>query len=120
MPRPSAAGDVVVAVQRALVAGTRGGGGSFDGVVLVGGPDIVPMLRLDTLSPDLRPTFGGRVLDREDDFFVWSDDLYGDLDGDGFPEVAVSRVPDGRTPRLDTRRDEPGGPRAPASSASST
>ena len=84
-PRPSAAGDVVVAVQRALVAGPRGGGGSFDGVVLVGGPDIVPMLRLDTLSPDLRPTFGGRVLDREDDFFVWSDDLYGDLDDDGFP-----------------------------------
>jgi len=30
-----------------------------------------------------------------DDFIVWSDDLYGDLDGDRLPELPVSRIPDG-------------------------
>ncbi|HSG38177.1 MAG TPA: hypothetical protein VLE27_00945, partial [Thermoanaerobaculia bacterium] len=31
-----------------------------------------------------------------DRFLVWSDDFYGDLDGDNLPEIPVSRIPDGR------------------------
>src|SRR5262249_19109473 len=29
-------------------------------------------------------------------FIVWSDELYGDTDGDYMPELPVSRIPDGR------------------------
>jgi hypothetical protein len=31
---------------------------------------------------------------------VWSDDAYGDTDGDGLPELPVSRIPDGKSPHL--------------------
>ncbi len=35
-----------------------------------------------------------------DDFIVWCDDIYGDGDGDGMPELPVSRIPDGRSSQL--------------------
>ncbi|MGH7131319.1 MAG: hypothetical protein ACREJO_05175 [Phycisphaerales bacterium] len=69
----------------------------FAGVVLVGGPDIVPSERLDVLSSDLRQSIGSEVSQDADSFIVWSDDVYGDQQGDGDPEVPVSRVPDGRS-----------------------
>lgn len=65
-----------------------------DGVVLVGGGDVVPALRLDVLGPDLR----GQVASPEDDpddFIVWNDEIYGDADGDHMGEIPVSRLADG-------------------------
>ncbi len=35
-----------------------------------------------------------------DDFIVWSDDIYGDRDGDLLPEYPVSRIPDGKNAKL--------------------
>jgi hypothetical protein len=35
-----------------------------------------------------------------DNFIVWSDDIYGDLDGDLLPELPVSRIPDGNRAAL--------------------
>lgn len=71
---------------------------SLRGVVILGGYDVVPAQRLDALPPHLR-----RILSRRsdpDNFVVWSDALYGDTDGDGFPELPVSRVPDGKSAAL--------------------
>lgn len=68
------------------------GNGPFDGVVIVGGYDVVPALRLDCLGPKLRLAIPESP--DPDDFIVWSDDAYGDVDGDGLPELPVSRVPD--------------------------
>lgn len=71
----------------------------IDGVVILGGADVVPFLRLDVLGPDLRP----QVEDPEDDpdnFIIWNDELYGDRDGDQLAEVPVSRIPDGASSAL--------------------
>jgi len=68
------------------------------GVVLLGGYDVIPSQRVDTLDPKLRLALRGNR--DPDDFVVWSDDIYGDRDGDGLPELPVSRIPDGRSPRL--------------------
>jgi hypothetical protein len=38
--------------------------------------------------------------DDDDDFIVWSDDAYGDTDGDEIAELPVSRIPDARNPSL--------------------
>ena len=65
------------------------------GVVILGGYDVVPAQRLDCLPPRLRAGIGNT--DDPDNFIVWSDDVYGDRDGDGLPELPVSRIPDGRT-----------------------
>lgn len=65
-----------------------------EGVVLVGDADVVPSLRLDVLGPDLR----GHVASPEDDpddFVVWNDEIYGDIDGDHMGEIPVSRLADG-------------------------
>ncbi|HEX6095556.1 MAG TPA: MBL fold metallo-hydrolase [Thermoanaerobaculia bacterium] len=65
------------------------------GVVILGGYDVVPSQRIDCLPPQLRERLGNT--EDPDDFVVWSDDVYGDEDGDGLPEVPVSRIPDGHT-----------------------
>lgn len=65
------------------------------GVVILGGYDVVPAQRIDCLPPQLRRRLGST--EDPDDFIVWSDDVYGDEDGDGLPEVPVSRIPDGHT-----------------------
>ncbi|MCE7070887.1 MBL fold metallo-hydrolase [Dyadobacter sp. CY327] len=76
--------------------------GNFEGVVLLGGYDIIPAQRLDVLNRSLRQELvrtnqlGGDA----DGFFVWSDDVYGDWDGDLLPELPVSRIPDGKDPVL--------------------
>lgn len=71
--------------------------GSVDGVVLVGGYDVIPGQRLDCLGSDLRRRLPAPTPD-PDDFIVWSDDVYGDRDGDGLPELPVSRLPDCHSP----------------------
>lgn len=81
---------------------------NIEGVVLVGGFDVVPSQRLDCLPQELRARV--RVTDDPDGFIVWSDDAYGDSDGDGLPEIPVSRVPDGRSPALLFKALEPRGP----------
>jgi beta-lactamase superfamily II metal-dependent hydrolase len=70
----------------------------LEGVVLLGGYDAVPPLRLDSLPPELRRALGRT--DDADDFIVWSDDPYGDRDGDRVAELPVSRIPDGKSPEL--------------------
>jgi hypothetical protein len=60
------------------------------GVVLLGGYEVVPSRTLDVLPPDMR----GLEMRDSDRMRVWSDDDYGDREGDGVPEVPVSRVPD--------------------------
>jgi beta-lactamase superfamily II metal-dependent hydrolase len=67
------------------------------GVVLVGAHDVVPHQRLDCLPAALRTALPDT--DDPDQFIVWSDEIYGDRDGDGLPELpAVGRARDGRPP----------------------
>jgi beta-lactamase superfamily II metal-dependent hydrolase len=68
------------------------------GVVILGGYDVVPSQIVDTLPTDLRNSLPQN--DDPDRFIVWSDEIYGDFDGDGLPEVPVSRIPDGRSAQL--------------------
>lgn len=85
--------------------------GDYAGVVLVGGYDVVPPERVDVLDPALRAAIAPAAIKRDqDEFFVWSDDVWGDRDGDGLPELPVSRVPDGRSAALVRRAlTTPGG-----------
>lgn len=69
------------------------------GVVLIGGYDVVPAFRLDVLPPALRAQVG-QTTDDDDNFIVWSDQPYGDLDGDGIGDLPLSRVPDGKSAEL--------------------
>jgi beta-lactamase superfamily II metal-dependent hydrolase len=68
------------------------------GVVLLGGYDVVPSQRVDCLPAALRSKVSGNG--DADNFIVWSDDVYGDLDGDLLPELPVSRIPDGNRAAL--------------------
>jgi beta-lactamase superfamily II metal-dependent hydrolase len=63
------------------------------GIVIIGGYDVVPSQRVDCLPPALRSQVSGSG--DADNFIVWSDDVYGDTDGDWLPELPVSRIPDG-------------------------
>jgi beta-lactamase superfamily II metal-dependent hydrolase len=74
--------------------------GDHRGVVLLGGYDVLPAQRLDTLPPQLRTDLGDRVNKDADRFIVWSDAIYGDRDNDGLPEIPVSRIPDGKSSLL--------------------
>jgi glyoxylase-like metal-dependent hydrolase (beta-lactamase superfamily II) len=62
------------------------------GVCLVGGYDVVPAARIDCLPADLRRQI--RLNEDPDDFIVWSDDPFVDIDGDDIPELPISRLPD--------------------------
>lgn len=68
--------------------------GKIKGVVLLGGYDVVPSQRVDCLSTDLRQKIG--TSRDSDNFIVWCDDLYGDLNSDRLSEVPISRIPDGK------------------------
>jgi hypothetical protein len=68
------------------------------GVVLLGSYDVIPSQRLDCLPPSLRSKVAGNG--DADNFIVWSDDIYGDTDGDFLPELPVSRIPDGNRAQL--------------------
>ena len=58
----------------------------------------MPHQKLDCLPAELRARLND--MDDPDRFVVWSDDLYGDVDGDGLPELPVSRIPDGKSAAL--------------------
>jgi beta-lactamase superfamily II metal-dependent hydrolase len=72
----------------------------LQGVVLIGGYDVLPSQRFDALDPELRAAVQEEVTEDPDDFLVWSDDVYADLDGNRFPELPVSRIPDGGSASL--------------------
>jgi len=76
------------------------GSSDVKGVVLLGGYDVVPSARTDAIGAELRSLLGARVRGDADQFWVWSDKLYGDKDGDAVAEYAVSRVPDAHDPDL--------------------
>ena len=69
-----------------------------EGVVLLGGHDIVPSQVLDCLPPEIRRALPSG--NDPDEFIVWSDDIYGDREGDDLPEVPVTRIPDGKSAEL--------------------
>jgi hypothetical protein len=68
------------------------------GIVIIGGYDVVPSQRVNVLDQSLV----GRVSAGQDadGWIVWSDDTYADVDGDGLPELPVSRIPDGKSSEL--------------------
>ncbi len=69
------------------------------GIVVIGGFDLVPAECLDLLEPDFRAGLPRTENDEPfdpDDFVIWSDDGYGDITGDGLPDLPVSRIPDGQ------------------------
>lgn len=69
---------------------------NFDGLVLLGGYDVVPSVRLDVLTPELRAAVEDAVQD-PDEFIVWADGVYSDTNNDTYGETPVSRVPDARS-----------------------
>jgi beta-lactamase superfamily II metal-dependent hydrolase len=89
---------VKTAEEAAQIVRTKLVANQFAGVVLLGGYDVVPAHLLDVLDTASRQALEATGLDSEDadDFMIWSDELYGDLDGDFMPELPVSRIPDGR------------------------
>jgi beta-lactamase superfamily II metal-dependent hydrolase len=75
--------------------------GKHKGVVIVGGYDVVPCQRVDVLDPPLRALIpNGAIREDKDEFIVWSDDVWGDIEGRGMPDLPVSRIPDGRSAEL--------------------
>ncbi|MEP7009261.1 MAG: MBL fold metallo-hydrolase [Acidobacteriota bacterium] len=71
----------------------------FDGVVLLGGYDVVPSCVRDTIGDNLRALISPSAAQDEDSFVVWSDDDYGIQDNHRFARP-VSRIPDGRSADL--------------------
>ena len=113
-------GDLVLASGNDLLTRTRQklrDAPTIDGVVLLGGIDIVPSRILLTVPPALLAVAKARgIINRERDRFqVWSDDAYGDRDDDGVPEVPVSRIPDGKSAALVLRALSHPGVRTPLS-----
>lgn len=88
--------EVETAEQAATWLRPRLASGQVAGVVLIGGLDVVPAQRLDVLDATTRRALeqNGLISQDADAFVVWSDDLYGDVDGDSLPELPVSRIPD--------------------------
>ncbi len=70
----------------------------IEGVVILGGYDVVPSTRFDVLPPQLRREVG--TAGDPDNWIVWCDDPFGDRDGNLMPEVPVSRIPDGHSADL--------------------
>jgi len=66
------------------------------GVVILGGYDVAPSIRTDAIGQEVRQALGNEVSADGDRFWVWSDRLYGDNDGDQIGEIPVSRIPDAR------------------------
>lgn len=79
-------------IRRALSRG-------YEGVVIVGGYDVLPSQRLDALPRSLRTQLGNTTSDA-DNFIVWNDEAYGDRDGDALPELPMSRIPDAKSSKL--------------------
>ncbi len=67
---------------------------SPDGIVIIGGYGVIPAFAVDSFPEGLVPS-SLRGRDYVDQFWVWSDDPYVDLDRDLFPELPISRIVDG-------------------------
>lgn len=81
-----------------VVRGRTGASGpGAQGIVLLGGHDVLPSVKQDVLPPELRVILGREARTESDGFYVWSDDAYGDTDGDGNAELPVTRIPDARS-----------------------
>lgn len=65
------------------------------GVVIVGGYDVVPSVRLDCLPKAIRVHV--QNLADPDDWEVWNDEAYADVNRDSFGDMPVSRIPDGHS-----------------------
>jgi hypothetical protein len=81
----------ITAVQAALTA-------QIEGIVLLGGLEVVPSQRIDTLVAALQ----GIVSRNQDDdqFIVWNDDAYGNRGNVAVPAIPVSRIPDAKSASL--------------------
>lgn len=75
---------------------------TIQGVVLLGGADVVPSRILDTVPVESQnlPELNALRRKERDRFQVWSDDGYADLNNDGTPDLPVSRIPDGGDPGI--------------------
>ena len=82
--------DAVAAVNKIVTA-------DFAGVVIVGGYDVVPAMKLDVLDPERRQKLARPERD-SDLFVVWSDAAYGNIQ-DG-KQIPVSRIPDAQSSAL--------------------
>lgn len=76
--------------------------GSYKGVVIIGGLDVVPSQQLCVIDSELKRRVAEAGFENydADNFIVWSDDVYGDIDNDMLPELPVSRIPDGKSGAL--------------------
>src|SRR4029077_3565928 len=90
---PAGVPDVEPALARARTALRAG---NYAGVVVLGGYDVVPAVRLSVVDDSLRAQIDADM----DDYIVWSDDAYAAEDDDNVPDVPVSRIPDGGDARL--------------------
>lgn len=65
------------------------------GVVILGGHQSIPLQQVSAIDHRLRAELKNLDLDQTDldAFIVWSDNVYGDHDGDLLPELPVSRIP---------------------------
>lgn len=66
----------------------------FGGVVLLGGYDTLPARVIGSIDAELytRLCRSGNLNDDEDLYHAWNDDHFADPNGDGFPELPVSRI----------------------------
>ena len=85
----------VSAIQTALAKANS----KTKGVVLLGDYDSIPPARCDCLPPEVRDSLSPTSND-PDNFVVWSDGFYGDINHDGVQELPVSRVPDCGSPKF--------------------
>lgn len=93
----SGAGDTVVKKVHQRLAGKQ----DRDGIVLLGGYDVVSPSAREVLDPVLRNDVGTKEVNEDGDrFCVWSDASYGDFNDDLIPEVPVSRIPDAGDAKL--------------------
>ena len=66
----------------------------IDGVVIIGDYASVPSRRIQVISIAEIEALNSANYDADDDLWrVWTDDLYGDLNADGYADVPVSRLP---------------------------
>lgn len=78
--------------EEAVFTKIRDAAAGVKGVVILGDYNVVPALIYDVLPAELRARVSARS--DPDGFVVWSDQRYGDTDGDGLGELPVSRIPD--------------------------
>jgi beta-lactamase superfamily II metal-dependent hydrolase len=96
------AGGVATAEEAAPLVQAQAAASAAEGIVLVGGFDVVPAERCNAINDAARSAVeaAGYAGYDDDNFIVWSDDVYARRDPRGAPELPVSRIPDGRSASL--------------------